>query len=290
ILTDWLVWSFYVDDYFVDAFKHSGDIAAAKDYLARVPQFMPLDPSQQTPTATNPTERGLAGLWPRTAPAMSHAWRRRFRQYVEDWLNGHLLELRHINEHYVTNPIEYLEMKRRINGSTFFARVVEYAQPAELPEAVADCRTIRSLIAAFADSGILINDIFSYRREVDDEGENSNMVLVLQKSLGCDLQQAVDATNDLLTARLRQLEYIADTEIPEMCEVYGLTKEERVNVLGYANAIQDWLPGWLEWHERAGRYLTEDTAAVTHPIARRLSGPTGFGTATARRPLASTGT
>ncbi|HEY3606715.1 MAG TPA: polyprenyl synthetase family protein, partial [Pseudonocardiaceae bacterium] len=47
ILTDWLVWSFYVDDYFVDAFKHSGDIAAAKDYLARVPQFMPLDPSQQ---------------------------------------------------------------------------------------------------------------------------------------------------------------------------------------------------------------------------------------------------
>jgi geranylgeranyl diphosphate synthase type I len=290
ILTDWLVWAFYVDDYFVDAFKRSGDIAAAKDYVARLPQFMPLDLTQEMPAATNPTERALASLWPRIAPAMSYGWRRRFRQYVEDWLNGHRLELRHINEHYIANPIEYMEMKRRINGPTFFARVVEYAQPAELPEAVADCQTIRSLIDAFADSGILINDIFSYQREVEDEGENSNMVLVLQKFLGCDLQHAVDATNDLLTARLRQLEHIADTEIPEMCDVYGLSPEDRVNVLGYTNSIQDWLPGWLEWHKRAERYLGEGNAAVTHSITRRLSGPTGFGTATARRLLAGTRT
>jgi geranylgeranyl diphosphate synthase type I len=290
VLTDWFVWAFYVDDYFVDAFKRSGDSAAAQGYAARLPQFMPLDPSQEMPAATNPTERALASLWPRIAPAMSYGWRRRFRQYVEDWLNGHRLELRHINEHYIADPIEYMEMKRRINGPTFFARVAEYAQPAELPEAVADCRTIRSLIDAFADSGILINDIFSYQREVDDEGENSNMVLVLQKSLGCDLQQAVDATNDLLTARLRQLECIADTEIPEMCEVYGLSPAERVNVLGYTNSLQDWLPGWLEWHKRAERYLGEGTAAVTHSIARRLSGPNGFGTATARRLLAGTRT
>ncbi len=290
ILTDWFVWTFYVDDYFVDAFKRSGDIAAAKAYVARLPRFMPLDPSQEMPAAANPTERALASLWLRVAPAMSDRWRRRFRQYVEDWLNGHLLELRHINAHHIANPIEYLAMKRRINGPTFAARLVEYAKPAELPEAVADCQTIRSLIDAFADSGILINDIFSYQREVDDEGENSNMVLVLQKSLGCDVQQAVDATNDLLTARLRQLEYIADTEIPEMCEVYGLSPAERINVLGYTNSLQDWLPGWLEWHKRAERYLGEGTAAVTHPIARRLSGPTGFGTATARRLVAGTRT
>jgi geranylgeranyl diphosphate synthase type I len=290
VLTDSFVWTFYVDDYFVDAFKRSGDMASAKDYVARLPQFMPLDLSQEMPQATNPTERALASLWPRITPAMSYAWRRRFRRYVEDWLTGHLLELRHINAHYIANPVEYMAMKRRINGPTFAARVVEYAQPAELPEAVADCQTIRSLIDAFADSGILINDIFSYQREVEDEGENSNMVLVLQKFLGCDVQQAVDATNDLLTARLQQLEYIADTEIPEMCEVYGLSPAERANVLGYTNSLQDWLPGWLEWHKRAERYLGEGTAAITHSTTRRLSGPTGFGTATARRLLASTRT
>jgi germacradienol/geosmin synthase len=221
---------------------------------------------------------------------MSDGWRRRFRRYIEDWLNGHLLELRHINANYVANPVEYMAMKRRINGPTFFARLVEYAQPAELPEPVADCQTIRSLIDAFADSGILINDIFSYQREVEDEGENSNMVLVLQKFLGCDRQQAVDATNDLLTTRLRQLEHIADTEIPQMCDLYGLSPTERANVQGYTNSLQDWLPGWLEWHKRAERYLGENTAAVPHPIPRRLSGPTGFGTATARRPLTATRT
>jgi hypothetical protein len=56
-------------------------------------------------------------------------------------------------------------------------------------------------------------------------------------------------------------------------------------VLGLVDSLRDWLPGWLEWHRRAARYLGDGTVAVTRSVTRRPAGPTGIGTATARRPL-----
>ncbi len=130
---------------------------------------------------------------------------------------------------------------------------------AELPPVVADGPTMRALVDALNDSALLLNDIFSYEREAADAAETSNMVLALQKFLGCGPEQAVAATNDLLTARLQQFDHIADVEIPEMCDKHHLTPEERSTVLGHVDGLRDWLPGWLEWHKRAARYAGEDT-------------------------------
>jgi len=289
-VTDWYTWMFYLDDYFVDAFKRTGDMAGAKAYLARLPQFMPVDPSRDGPAPANPAERGLADLWSRVAPAMSHGWRCRVRGSVEELLAGTLQELRHVTTRHTTNPIEYLEMKRKTNGGRVAACLAEFAQAAELPAAVADGPTTRALVDAGTDSGLLVNDLFSYEREVAEEGDGANMVVVLKNFLNCDTQQAVDATNDMLTARLRQFEHIADVEIPEMCEEHHLTHEERAVVAGYVDTLRNWLPGWLEWHKRAERYVGDGTTAVVESSIRRLAGPTGFGTGTARRLLAGSRT
>lgn len=73
---------------------------------------------------------------------------------------------------------------------------------------------MRVLRDAFADAIHLRNDLFSYQREVEDEGENSNGVLVLETFLGCSTQEAAEAVNDLLTSRLQQFEHTALTELP----------------------------------------------------------------------------
>ena len=39
----WNVWVFYFDDHFVELFKRSRDLDAARDYLDTLPAFMPLD-------------------------------------------------------------------------------------------------------------------------------------------------------------------------------------------------------------------------------------------------------
>jgi geranylgeranyl diphosphate synthase type I len=283
-ISDWYTALFYLDDYLVEAFTRNGDIAHAKAYLAKIPHFLPIDIDQDTPTPTSPTERALADLWFRTVPTMSREWRYRIRAGVEELLAGHLQELRHSTTRHAADPGEYLETKRKISGVRIAACLAEFARGQELPPMVAEDPTMLALVNAVNDSAVLLNDIFSYEREVD-AGETANMVLVLQKYLGCRPQQAVEAANDMLTARIRRFEHIADVDIPEMCGEHHLTPEERGTVFDLVDNMRDWLPGYLEWHKHAARYCGEHTSTATQSINRRPAGPTGFGTATARQVL-----
>ena len=107
----------------------------------------------------------------------------------------------------------------------------------------------------FSDAVHLRNDLFSYQREVEEEGELSNGVLVFERFLGCDTQQAADAVNDLLTSRLQQFENTALTELPALFEEYGLDPQGRLDVLAYVKGLQDWQSGGHEWHMRSSRYM-----------------------------------
>ncbi|MFF3319789.1 germacradienol/geosmin synthase [Streptomyces sp. NPDC003035] len=257
LVTDWYVWVFFFDDHFLEVFKRTQDRAAGKAYLDRLPLFMPLDPTAGVPEPTNPVEAGLADLWRRTVPAMSAAWRERFAEATEALLYESLWELDNINEGRIANPVEYIEMRRKVGGAPWSAGLVEYAAGAEVPEAVAGSRPLHVLRDTFSDAVHLRNDLFSYQREVEDEGENSNGVLVLETFLGCTTQEAAEAVNDLLTSRLQQFENTALTEVPALCLEKGLSPAECAAVAAYAKGLQDWQSGGHEWHMRSSRYMNE---------------------------------
>lgn len=255
LVTDWYVWVFFFDDYFLELFKRTHDRAAGKAHLDRLPLFMPMDTSVRPPEPENPVEAGLADLWARTVPAMSGEWRRRFRESTEHLLNESLWELSNINADRIANPVEYIEMRRKVGGAPWSAGLVEFAARAEVPASVAQSRPLRVLKDAFSDAVHLRNDLFSYRKEVEDEGELSNGVLVLETFLGCTTQQAADAVNDLLTSRVQQFENTALTELPPLALEYGLGPEECAAVAAYVKGLQDWQSGGHEWHMRSRRYL-----------------------------------
>ncbi|MFJ3161090.1 terpene synthase family protein [Streptomyces kanasensis] len=257
LVTDWYVWVFFFDDHFLETFKRTLDRAGGKAYLDRLPAFMPTDPSAPVPEPENPVEAGLADLWARTVPAMSSAWRERFAVATENLLNESLWELSNIDEGRIANPVEYIEMRRKVGGAPWSAGLVEYAAGAEVPASVAGSRPLRVLRDAFSDAVHLRNDLFSYQREVEDEGENSNGVLVLERFLGCSTQEAADAVNDLLTSRLQQFEHTALTEVAPLCAEKGLDPRETAAVLAYAKGLQDWQSGGHEWHMRSSRYMNE---------------------------------
>ncbi|MEU9859800.1 terpene synthase family protein [Streptomyces sp. NPDC047971] len=257
LVTDWYTWVFFFDDHFLEIFKRTQDRAGGKAYLDRLPAFMPRDPATAMPDPANPVEAGLADLWTRTVPAMSPAWRARFSEATEALLYESLWELDNINEGRIANPVEYIEMRRKVGGAPWSAGLVEYAAGAEVPERVAHSRPLRVLRDSFSDAVHLRNDLFSYQREVEDEGENSNGVLVLEKFLGCTTQEAAEAVNDLLTSRLQQFENTALTEVPGLCLEQGLGPGECAAVAAYAKGLQDWQSGGHEWHLRSSRYMNE---------------------------------
>ncbi|WP_338674796.1 terpene synthase family protein [Streptomyces sp. SCSIO 30461] len=266
LVTDWYVWVFFFDDHFLEVFKRTGDLAGGRAYLDRLPAFMPLDPARDTPEPTNQVEAGLADLWARTVPSMSPAWRTRFALATEHLLNESIWELDNINEGRVSNPVEYIEMRRKVGGAPWSAGLVEYAAGAEVPARVAGSRPIRVLTETFADAVHLRNDLFSYQREVEDEGELSNGVLVLETFLGCAPQEAAESVNDLLTSRLQQFENTALTEVPAMCVESGLDPAECAAVAAYTKGLQDWQSGGHEWHMRSSRYMNKEVRTGASPF------------------------
>ncbi|MFE9661273.1 germacradienol/geosmin synthase [Streptomyces sp. NPDC005955] len=277
LITDWYVWVFFFDDHFLETFKRSQDRAGGKAYLDRLPLFMPRDPSTPVPEPTNPVEAGLADLWARTVPSMSSAWRMRFAVSTEHLLNESLWELSNINEGRIANPVEYIEMRRKVGGAPWSAGLVEYAT-AEVPAAVARSRPLRVLMETFSDGVHLRNDLFSYQREVEEEGELSNGVLVLETFFDCTTQEAADTVNDILTSRLHQFEHTALTETPVLCVEEGLDPAQCAAVAAYVRGLQDWQSGGHEWHLRSSRYMNEGAVKESSP----LGGPTGPGTASSR--------
>ncbi|MFI2206280.1 germacradienol/geosmin synthase Cyc2 [Streptomyces sp. NPDC020192] len=270
LITDWYVWVFFFDDHFLDMYKRTQDRAAGKAHLDRLPLFMPLDLSTPVPEPENPVEAGLKDLWARTVPAMSVDWRRRFALATEHLLNESMWELSNINEGRIANPVEYIEMRRKVGGAPWSAGLVEYAT-AEVPAAVAGTRPLRVLMETFSDAVHLRNDLFSYQREVEDEGENSNGVLVLEKFFDCTTQEAAETVNDILTSRLHQFEHTALTEVPAVALEKGLTPDQAAAVAAYTKGLQDWQSGGHEWHLRSSRYMNK--GAVSHSPWQLPNGP-----------------
>ncbi|MGH3939303.1 MAG: family 2 encapsulin nanocompartment cargo protein terpene cyclase [Pseudonocardiaceae bacterium] len=282
LVTDWYVWVFYFDDHFLEVYKRSQDEAGAKEYLDRLPAFMPVDPAVTPPEPTNPVERGLIDLWERTVPSKSPEWRLRFFESTKNLLDESTWELSNISGHRVPNPIEYIEMRRKVGGAPWSANLVEHAAFVEVPTKVVDTRPMRVLKDTFADGVHLRNDLFSYQRETQEEGELANCVLVLERFLNIGPQQAADLTNDILTSRLHQFDNTALTEVPPLFEEYGLDLLERKSVVLYVKGLQDWQTGGHEWHIRSSRYMNETSNRQPTAAERLLNGPMGLGTSAAK--------
>ncbi|MFD2416003.1 terpene synthase family protein [Amycolatopsis pigmentata] len=273
LVTDWYVWVFYFDDHFLEHYKRTGDLTGAREYLTGLAEFMPAGPATEIPGGKNPVEWGLADLWRRTAGTMSADWLTRFSESTRNLLEDCLWELANITEGRVPNPIDYVEMRRKVGGAPWSADLVELAIGAEVPAAIAASRPLRVLKDTFADGVHLRNDIFSYQRETEQEGEVNNGVLVLETFFGCDPQRAADLTSELVTSRLEQFETTALTEVPPLCDEYALSPAERASVFGYVKGLQDWQAGGHEWHLRSSRYMNDRGGGA--PV---LGGPSGLGT------------
>ncbi|MGW7019422.1 family 2 encapsulin nanocompartment cargo protein terpene cyclase [Streptomyces decoyicus] len=291
LVTDWYVWVFFFDDHFLEMFKRTLDREGGKEYLDRLPAFMPMDLTAPVPEPTNPVEAGLADLWARTVPHMSMAWRQRFAESTEHLLNESLWELSNINIHRVPNPVEYIEMRRKVGGAPWSAGLVEFATGAEVPAAVAGSRPLRVLRDTFSDGVHLRNDLFSYQRETEEEGELSNGVLVLETFLDCTTQEAADAVNDLITSRLQQFENTVVAELPALFLEKGLDPKSCADVLAYAKGLQDWQSGGHEWHMRSSRYMNGggSAAGTSQPWSPFSLGGLGTSAADLKTALATAG-
>ena len=236
----------------------------------------------------SPLERALADLWNRTASPMTPADRRTFRTAIEDMADSWLWELTNQKQNRIPDPVDYVEMRRKTFGSDLTMSLSRLSHGLSVPQEVYRSRPIRSMENAAADYACLLNDVFSYQKEIQFEGEIHNAVLVVQNFLDCEASEAVVVVNNLMTARLEQFLHIVDLELPALYDDFDLSDEARRALDGYAAELKDWMSGILNWHRGCFRY--DEATLLRHNglptpdtwTPSLLSGPSGLGTSAAR--------
>ncbi|CAM5668634.1 hypothetical protein STENM327S_02201 [Streptomyces tendae] len=235
LITDWYVWVYFFDDHFLEKFKRTQDRPPAR-----------------------PTWTGSPCSCRSTTPPGCPSRRIRSRPASPTCGPGRCRRCRPTGAAVSPSPPSTCSTSRcgscptstrgasptpsstsrcaaRSRGAPWSAGLVEYAT-AEVPDAVAGTRPLRVLMETFSDAVHLRNDLFSYQREVEDEGELSNGVLVLETFFGCTTQEAAELVNDVLTSRLHQFEHTAFTEVPAVALEKGLTPPEAAAVAAYEGA------------------------------------------------------
>ena len=280
VASGWLTWGTYVDDLVPLAHGRTRDLAGVKAFAARLSMFMPLDVVSMPPPLT-PAERGLADLWVRTAGPMSMDAKRIFRRGVEEMTASWAWEVANEIQNRVPDPVDYVEMRRKSFGSELTVNQSRLTNLDVVPASVFQSRPLRNLENSAMDYGCFVNDLFSYQKEIEFEGELHNMVLVVENFLDVDRRRAVGIVNELMTARMCQFERIVAEELPVLCQDLGLDQETGQAVLDHATALQNWMSAVLEWHRRTSRYVPSN---LRHRLApgQSIGALSGLGTSAAR--------
>ena len=257
VSTDWLCWGTYGDDYYPLVYGGRRDVAAGRLSHERLGAFMPLDLGL-VPQPLDPMERGLEELWRRTAGPLPMAAREAFRTAVREMTASWVWELDNQAAHRVPDPVDYLEMRRRTFGSDMTMALARMEGAGDVPAEVFATRTVRELETSAQDVACILNDLFSYQKEVEREGEVHNMVLVVENFLGTDRITARDVVGDLLRVRLEQFDRIDSESLPELFDDMELDERARNALRRYADLMKDWLSGILNWHREVVRYRKQD--------------------------------
>lgn len=206
-----------------------------------------------------------------------------FRHAITDMTGSWVWELSNQAQNRIPDPIDYIEMRRKTFGSDLTMSLSRLAHQGSTLAGVYRLRPVVAMENAAADYACLLNDVFSYQKEIQFEGEIHNAVLVMQSFLDCDAAEAMRIVGELANARMRQFRHIVGTEIPALTGALHLGSVARDAINGHARHLQNWMSGILNWHEGCHRYGEADLVRNARPARPARSGwLTGIGTSAAR--------
>jgi germacradienol/geosmin synthase len=265
-------------------FGASRDVAGARECTRRLASFLPSCPAEGGPAPENALERGLADLWRRTAAGVTARGREQLRDAVLEMTGSWVWEVGNLLVNRVPDPVDYVEMRRKTFGADLTMSLAQLggagALPREtLPPEIGATRVMHELRTAAADYACFTNDLFSYQKEVQFEGDLHNMVVVTEQFLGVDRQAAAWVVADLMAERMKQFERLVVHGLPALAGQQGLDAAQQAALRRQARLLQDYMAGVLAWHHANPRYTGTGLRSASLGF---VPVPAGLGTAATR--------
>ncbi|GHA90552.1 hypothetical protein GCM10010305_37750 [Streptomyces termitum] len=252
------IWALAWDDYFAHAFKRNGDLQGAREFTDRLHAFLRPEEGALLPEPVNAVERGIADLQRHLYPPRLAHWREEFSLALRRYVEAGVEELANSRTGRVPHLIDYAPFRRESFAAHTAPYSVELSTGARIPERIRRSRPVRGLMDAFMDVMGLANDVASYEREVHEEHDVNNLVVVIGTSLSIPIRQAVPAAIHLVNARMRDFERFRQEDIPPLARRAGLDHDERAQLDTWLSGAAGFLSGLHAWYTGAPRYVPAD--------------------------------
>ncbi|KAG9315373.1 isoprenoid synthase domain-containing protein [Chiua virens] len=141
----------------------------------------------------------------------------------------------------------YITVRRDTSGCKPCFALIEYAARIDLPDEVMSHPVIMAMEEATNDLVTWSNDIFSYNVE-QSRWDTHNMIVVLMREQGLDLQGAVDYVGALCKGTVQRFE-----DNRAMLPSWGEELDKQVAI--YVEGLQNWIVGSLHWSFDSERYF-----------------------------------
>nr|A0A5Q0QSI8.1 RecName: Full=Sesquiterpene synthase Agr5; AltName: Full=Terpene cyclase Agr5; Flags: Precursor [Cyclocybe aegerita]QGA30881.1 sesquiterpene synthase Agr5 [Cyclocybe aegerita] len=199
----------------------------------------------------------------KAGPGVARRFIDNFCNYVE--VVGREAELREKNE--VLDIPNYVTFRRETSAVRTCFDLVEYCLDLDLPQYVHDDPVFISGYNAGMDLVFWANDLVSYNMEQSKGHSGANVVTVIMKSKGVDLQTAVDFLGGYCEALTAQL-----LEAKRILQARSDAAYSR-DVVRLMDAFGDWVRGNVAWSFETERYFGKENKRVKETLLVELKEP-----------------
>ncbi|TFK54635.1 terpenoid synthase [Heliocybe sulcata] len=219
------------------------------------------------PGKEQPEEEISAGkiardYWARCIEEAGPGVQARFKESLELFFEAVHQQAQDRDADIIPDIESYIDVRRDTSGCKPVFDLMEYALGIDLPDEVVENPVIKALNQGTNDLVTWSNvsrfipsiDIFSYNVE-QSRGDTHNMVVILMKYHGHNLQSAIDYVGDLCRETINT--FIANRE-----KVPSWGPEIDKDVAGYVQGLQEWIVGSLHWSFQTRRYFADKGAEV----------------------------
>ncbi|KAL0940513.1 terpene synthase metal binding domain protein [Colletotrichum truncatum] len=253
MMLDWHNWVFAFDDQFDEGHLKDDPVKAQKELDATYAILEDKNPPVQP--GDNPIRHVFQTTWDRFKRNWILELQTRYKASMKGYFEGLIgqVKVQHSQKALSLTVDEYMDFRRATIACEPCYALVEYAHGISISQEQIDHESVQTCMRTASDLVILVNDILSYRKDLE-QGVDHNLISLL-KAQGHTTQEAVDKIGDMVDECYKTW-YGALVRMP----VWGEKVDKEV--LRYLDGCRNVALGNLHWSYESGRYLGTEGARV----------------------------
>lgn len=186
-----------------------------------------------------PALAAISNFWERICRRSTPAWQQRFAESMKRAFVANLWRIELVKQNRMPAVEEYMQFRQEFGGANFFADLVEIMEGIQLPEEMRWHSTVQTLITLCSDTICYANDLFSYKKELE-QGDEMNLVMLLKNHEGLPLEEAVFKATQIHDGKVKEFIQLA-AHLPAFGDAANR------ELLRFVNALATMMRGNIDW-------------------------------------------